>query len=76
MRGFGKNYFTLASIQAHSCAMNLHKAITAIKSYAKIDLKHITENKDEDPPPQEALQTASLSAERATAMLFFKQKPL
>jgi hypothetical protein len=31
-RGFGKKYFTLASIQAHSSGVKLHASITAILS--------------------------------------------
>ncbi len=50
VKGFGKKYFTLASIQAHSCAINLHRSFVACKSLITSNLK-ISKDEKEDAPP-------------------------
>jgi hypothetical protein len=47
IKGFGKKYFTLASIQAHSTAPKLHAIFTAINNSINEKLK-ISSNKDEE----------------------------
>ncbi|MDR0408650.1 MAG: hypothetical protein LBH45_07040 [Campylobacteraceae bacterium] len=32
-KGFGKKYFTLSSIQAHSCAVKLHSKLVSIRPF-------------------------------------------
>jgi hypothetical protein len=52
VRGFGKNYFTLAAIQATSGAATLHRRRCALFSTASALYLRPCE-KEEDPPPEE-----------------------
>ena len=51
LRGFGKNYFTLASIQAHSSASTLHAQLCSFAF--SIHSTYKEDSKEEDPPPLE-----------------------
>ncbi|WP_198305074.1 hypothetical protein [Arcobacter vandammei] len=55
VKGFGKKYFSLASIQAHSSAVKLHKTASACKSLIISNLKISNEDKEEAPPLDELL---------------------
>ena len=48
VKGFGKKYFTLASIQAHSNAPKLHAIFTAINHSINEKLKISSNNDEED----------------------------
>ena len=58
LRGFGKRYFTLASILAYSTAPRLHVQTTlfdSLKSYNTL----YNQNEEESPPDEELLLTNS-----------------
>lgn len=48
--GFGKRYFSLASIQAHSVQVTLDKVCTVSKSLRYSTFAHDKDKEDEDPP--------------------------
>jgi len=50
-RGFGKRYFSLASIQAHSVQVTLDKVCTVSKSLGYFSSTYDENEDDEDPPP-------------------------
>ena len=52
VRGFGKNYFTLAAIQATSNAVTLQKRRSAVLS-ATVAWCFFGSDREEDPPPEE-----------------------
>lgn len=56
VKGFGKKYFTLASIQAHTTAPKLHSIFTACKNHLQIKLQLSSQNDDEDNLSQELEQ--------------------
>ncbi|WP_201352915.1 hypothetical protein [Hydrogenimonas urashimensis] len=60
VRGFGKNYFTLAAIQAYSAAAMLHARHIAVAAYRPEYPKSVGEA-EEDPPPLEAMLQALVS---------------
>lgn len=59
LKGFGKKYFTLCSIQAYSVAPKLHSIITSYKNHinTKLSSSSDKENEEEESPPnlQESL---------------------
>lgn len=59
LRGFGKRYFTLASILAYSVAPRLHAQNTLFDSLTTLQNSCEKEN-DEDPPTEELLLTNSI----------------
>lgn len=61
VKGFGKKYFTLASIQAHSTAPKLHAIFTAINHSINEKLKISSNNNDEDDELSIQLEQSLLS---------------
>lgn len=61
LNGFGKKYFTLSSIQAHSVAINLHSVITSAKNHLSTKLLLSSENDDEEEESPPNLQESLLS---------------
>jgi len=58
LKGFGKKYFTLCSIQAYAVAPKLHSVITSFKNHLNTKLLLSSQDeKEEDAPPnlQESL---------------------
>ncbi|MDR2099576.1 MAG: hypothetical protein LBP40_01955 [Campylobacteraceae bacterium] len=51
-KGFGKRYFTLSSIQAHSCAAKLHGVLVSVHLFFAKTNKD-KESSGENDPPQE-----------------------
>ena len=51
LNGFGKKYFTLCSIQAHSVAITLHSVITSTKNHLTTKLKISSNEEEEESPP-------------------------
>ncbi|WP_456382212.1 hypothetical protein [Hydrogenimonas sp.] len=49
LRGFGKNYFTLAAIQAYSTGVRLHAVDTAF-SASPVTAYALADMQEEDPP--------------------------
>lgn len=52
VKGFGKKYFTLASIQASSTAVKLHSIYTALKTNFNQKLQ-LSSQSDVDEPPKD-----------------------
>ncbi|MDD3007808.1 MAG: hypothetical protein RBR70_10795 [Arcobacter sp.] len=52
LNGFGKKYFTLSSIQAHSVAPKLHSIVTSSKNYLnkKLSISSEKDEEEESPP--------------------------
>ena len=61
-KGFGKHYFTLVSIQAHSVAHTLHATSARTQTYS-LTLASERES-DEAPPPDEEAMLACYVEER------------
>jgi hypothetical protein len=61
LKGFGKKYFTLSSIQAYSVAPKLHSIITSYKNHINTKLSSASkdEKEEDDSPPN--LQESLLS---------------
>ncbi|MFA6788904.1 MAG: hypothetical protein WC149_02375 [Arcobacteraceae bacterium] len=59
LKGFGKKYFTLSSIQAYAVAPKLHGVISSYKNHlsTKLSLSSENDNEEEESPPnlQESL---------------------
>ncbi len=75
MRGFGKNYFTLASILAHSTAPRLQAQATLFGLF-KYDA-FLGDVEEEESPPDEELLLSSLSLQATKAChcnCFFKKR--
>lgn len=77
-KGFGRNYFTLASIQAHSSGVTLHAQTTAVAHYT---VHHFDEQEAsiEAPPIQTcALETLALEDDQRSRPChcnrFFKRR--
>ena len=52
LKGFGKKYFSLCSIQAHSVAPKLHGTITSLSHHLHTKtLSSLEEEKEEESPP-------------------------
>ena len=51
LNGFGKKYFTLCSIQAHSVAITIHSVITSSKHHLTTKLKISSNEEEEESPP-------------------------
>ena len=49
-KGFGKKYFTLSSIQAHSCATKLHSQFVSVSIFFTKANKDKELNDEDDPP--------------------------
>jgi len=52
-KGFRKKYFTLSSIQAHSCAAVLHSKLVSVCLFFTKTNKDKDENDEDSPPPGE-----------------------
>jgi len=61
-RGFGKRYFTLASIQAHSVAPAQNALLVCLDTYACA--LHRDRESDEDPPEEPLSALACLTNDR------------
>ena len=53
LKGFGKKYFTLSAIQAHSVAPKLHSVITSYKNHSnkKLSISSKDENEEDESVP-------------------------
>ncbi|MDR0579549.1 MAG: hypothetical protein LBG21_02990 [Campylobacteraceae bacterium] len=51
-KGFGKKYFTLSSIQAHSCAAKLHSRLVSVHLFFVKTNKDKEPSDKDDPPPK------------------------
>jgi hypothetical protein len=76
VKGFGKNYFSLAAIQAYSCASTLHSTFTACKTLLISNLKLSSETSEDEPPSDELLlNTCSLQQNKPCHCdCFFRRK--
>ncbi len=62
LRGFGKNYFTLAAIQAYSSAVSLHAREGAFLS--AVTLFALRDEQEEDPPDEPPVCGCAATRER------------
>lgn len=76
VKGFGKKYFTLASIQAHSSALSLHRTTAAFKSFFILNIKTSSYKDEEIPILEELLQQSCLLQSNTPCHCdcFFKRK--
>ncbi|AXK49455.1 hypothetical protein CRU87_06315 [Aliarcobacter trophiarum LMG 25534] len=76
VKGFGKKYFTLASIQAYSTNSTLQNISIAFKNHLDKKLK-LSKEKEEDEPPKELellLSCSSIVNKPCHCNCFFKRK--
>ncbi|HJE03099.1 hypothetical protein AAX26_00357 [Aliarcobacter thereius] len=76
VKGFGKKYFALASIQAYSCALTLHRTTAAFKSLFISNLKIVSKKDEEIPLLEDLLQKSCLlqSSKPCHCDCFFRRK--
>ena len=61
LNGFGKKYFSLSSIQAHSVAPKLHAVVTSCKNHLNKKLLICNESDDKEESPPNLVELISFS---------------
>lgn len=74
-KGFGKKYFTLASILAHSVEVKLQSVIIKSAHFFKFDFESDDEELDEnDPPPDVCLSSLILGLKPCHCNCYYNKK--